>query len=228
VLPNSYGATATYTVNNVRPGQVYYIAATAADLSNNVPGSNGAYGLLVNFGSQPQAPIAPPNTVVLSQPDQGVGSQGFAMDSTGPGYPGSGESPIANWRRNWLTSSRGGRGSGWADPFSQSRSLHGTPTSSDSDRIRVGSLLAWGDAFTVAPNASDSTQEKAASGRMEFVPRGQTSFLPMIIAPSFSDFQAAHFGAFDPTATGSTDGTLYAIDLVLGNWSGKRRNLVHS
>jgi hypothetical protein len=69
-LPNSFGATATYTVTGVTPGQTYYIRALAA----SPLGSYGAFGLLVNFGSSPQAPIPPPNTVVLQQPDQGGGS----------------------------------------------------------------------------------------------------------------------------------------------------------
>jgi hypothetical protein len=78
---NSYGATVSYTVNNVEPGQVYYLRATVA---NYGPSSNGAYGLLVNFGSQAQAPIAPPNTVVASQPDQGGGSSALSADPNDP------------------------------------------------------------------------------------------------------------------------------------------------
>lgn len=78
-LPNSFGATATYTVSGVTPGQVYYIRAQAA----SAMGSYGAYGLLVNFGSSPQAPIPPPNTVVLQQPDRGGGSTTDSIPSRG-------------------------------------------------------------------------------------------------------------------------------------------------
>ena len=70
-LPNAYGATAQVTITGVKPGQNYFIKNLAASSI----GSNGAYGLLINFGSSPQAPIAPPNTVVASQPDKGSGSQ---------------------------------------------------------------------------------------------------------------------------------------------------------
>lgn len=77
-VPNAYGTTATIQVTGVTPGQGFYIRAGAA----SGLGSFGAYGLLLNFGSAAQAPIAPPNTVVSSQPDQGGGSSGL---STGGG-----------------------------------------------------------------------------------------------------------------------------------------------
>lgn len=65
----TYGATVTYTLNGVVPGQSYYILAQAAQTG---PGSNGAFGLLVNFGNSPQNPIAPFSAAVGQQPDQGV------------------------------------------------------------------------------------------------------------------------------------------------------------
>jgi hypothetical protein len=68
---NTYGSTATVTLNGVTAGQVYYIRAMAA---NTGATGVGAYGLLVNFGSQAQAPVAPPNTVMASQASQGDGS----------------------------------------------------------------------------------------------------------------------------------------------------------
>jgi hypothetical protein len=67
---NSFGATLSVTITVVAPGQGYYLRASAAPGY----GAVGAYGLLVNFGSSPQAAIAPPNTVVAQQPDQGGGS----------------------------------------------------------------------------------------------------------------------------------------------------------
>jgi hypothetical protein len=221
LLPNSYGATATYTVN-VQPGQGYYILAAAADLYNNVPGSNGAYGLLVNFGSQSQAPIAPPNTVVPSQPNMGGGSDNFLTDGPAPGDSGQGGSTLWNWWRNWLASSRDGWGNGWADPSSPSLNSGGTPMSSGSGRIQIGSLQAWGDGLLVAPGAGGSTPANTATGGMGFVPGSQTRSFPIIIAPPFSASPTGHFGAFNPTATGSSDPTLYYIDLVLGNWSSQR------
>jgi hypothetical protein len=67
--PNTLGATINVTVSNVRAGQQYYFKVLQA----GGPGPIGGYGLLVNFGSQSQPPIQPPNTVVAGQPDQGGG-----------------------------------------------------------------------------------------------------------------------------------------------------------
>jgi Matrixin len=65
----SLGATVSVSTS-VQPGQGYYFKVLAA----GGPGPIGDYGLLVNFGSKPQAPIPPPNTVVAQQPDQGGGT----------------------------------------------------------------------------------------------------------------------------------------------------------
>jgi hypothetical protein len=67
--PYSLGATISVSTN-VAAGQGYYFKVYAA----GGPGPIGSYGLLVNFGSQTQPPIPPPNTIVLSQPDQGGGT----------------------------------------------------------------------------------------------------------------------------------------------------------
>jgi hypothetical protein len=74
--PNSFGATTTTSIS-VPPGQGFYIRVSTA---NNGPGANGAYGLLINFGTRPQAPISPPNTVVYAQPDEAAGA---SFDTTG-------------------------------------------------------------------------------------------------------------------------------------------------
>ena len=58
------------TLTGVTPNTTYYLKTVAA----TAPGAYGAYGLLVNFGSGYQSPIAPPNTVVAAQPDRGGGS----------------------------------------------------------------------------------------------------------------------------------------------------------
>ncbi len=67
--PDTFGATITLTVPNVSSGQQYYFKVLQA----GGPGPIGGYGLLVNFGSQSQSPIPPPNTVVPSAPDEGSG-----------------------------------------------------------------------------------------------------------------------------------------------------------
>ena len=64
---SNYGDTTRVTISGVSPGQTWYIKAMAGVSG---AGSIGAFGLLVNFGSSPQAPIAPPSTVVAAQPDQ--------------------------------------------------------------------------------------------------------------------------------------------------------------
>jgi hypothetical protein len=67
--PNELGATISLTVPSVQAGAQYYFKVLQA----GGPGPIGAYGLLVNFGNQSQAPIPPPNTLVPGQPDQGGG-----------------------------------------------------------------------------------------------------------------------------------------------------------
>jgi hypothetical protein len=60
------GGTITISTPGVKATQVWYIKAMAGVAG---PMGIGAYGLLVNFGSGPQAAIAPPNTTVAAQPD---------------------------------------------------------------------------------------------------------------------------------------------------------------
>ncbi len=64
---SNYGDTVSVTISGVTPGQTWYIKAMAAASG---AGDIGSYGLLVNFGSSPQAAIAPPSTVVAAQPSQ--------------------------------------------------------------------------------------------------------------------------------------------------------------
>ena len=66
--PGSLGATITVS-SSVQSGQGYYVKVLAA----GGPGPIGGYGLLLNFGNQPQSPIPPPNTVVPQQGNQAGG-----------------------------------------------------------------------------------------------------------------------------------------------------------
>jgi hypothetical protein len=66
------GATISLATS-VHSGEGYYIKV----LASGGPGPIGHYGLLVNFGSQSQSPISPPNTVVAQAPDQ----SGFTLNS---------------------------------------------------------------------------------------------------------------------------------------------------
>jgi hypothetical protein len=86
--PFSMGATVSVTISNVQPGQTYYYKVMAPSWSL---GPVGGYGLLVNFGSQSQPLIPPPNTVVAQQPDQGDGT----INATGNLAGGNGSQHFA-------------------------------------------------------------------------------------------------------------------------------------
>ena len=68
--PNTFGATISLSTS-VSSGQGYYVKVTNAGGAAPI----GGYGLLLNFGSQTQSPIPPPNTVVAQQPDGGGGTE---------------------------------------------------------------------------------------------------------------------------------------------------------
>jgi hypothetical protein len=117
---SSLGGSVTMIVNGVSPGQVYYIRA----VGNVTPGSFGAYGLLVNFGSGSQSTIQPPNTVVAQQTDQ-VSTTSSDSLPVGPwGWPDQG---IAKIWRHWLNGLDGGSA---------------PPT------VQLGTLKAYGDTLT--------------------------------------------------------------------------------
>jgi hypothetical protein len=81
VSSSAYGATVSYTVSNVQAGQTYLIR----EFGYSAGDTTGAFGLEVNFASASQAPISPPNTLVLQQPDQGGGSSdALTQGSTAP------------------------------------------------------------------------------------------------------------------------------------------------
>jgi hypothetical protein len=120
-LPNSFGATATYTVN-VLPGQTYFIRANAA----SALGSYGAFGLSVNFGPYWQPPIAPPSTVVYQQPDRGSGAASLLGDTgTPPGSSATGFQSDGIWNKSSSSSQSSG--------------------ASDAVMIQVGTFKAYGD-----------------------------------------------------------------------------------
>ena len=83
VAADSYGATISASVNNVVPGETYYVRAAGAT-SYGADGQ-GSYVLQVNFGSGSQTAFNP-NTVVLAQPNQAGGSYNtFLAESIGVG-----------------------------------------------------------------------------------------------------------------------------------------------
>ncbi len=73
----NFGATINVAATGVQPGQVFYIKVWSAN--TGAVGNNGAYALLVNFGSSSMSPAAPPNTVVTSQSGGGGGSSNDSL-----------------------------------------------------------------------------------------------------------------------------------------------------
>ena len=107
--PTTYGATVTVTVP-VTAGQKYYIkVASMAGTYGRV----GAYGLELNFGTLYQPPIAPPNTLVTDQPDQGGGSTTNAIIAGG----GHGGALTGSPGLTWATV---GTYTGWVDAYTAS------------------------------------------------------------------------------------------------------------
>ncbi len=74
----NFGGNATVTIIGVTPGQGLYLKAAPA----TSPGATGAYGLLVNFGTATQSPIAPAYTAVAATTDLGGGS--ISQSTTSP------------------------------------------------------------------------------------------------------------------------------------------------
>ncbi len=199
---NTYGATVSYTVNNVTPGQVYYIRASAA---NTGPGSVGSYGLLVNFGSHPQAASAPPNTLVASQADQGSGSEAELV--AGPSSP----SDLAGggWWSNWVSS--------WQNGGSNS------PGSSGLALFQLGSHLAWGEGLSLATPTGGTAQNLPTGGTGSLAGNLADSFLT-IIAPLISEPSASGIGTLDLSGDGSSDPILSILDLILAEWNSGQNN----
>ncbi len=75
----SLGGTATVTINGVTPGQTYYLRASAASTTG---GTAGGYGLLVNFTGGTMTSIAPQNTTVAAQANQGGGTSADTTSNT--------------------------------------------------------------------------------------------------------------------------------------------------
>jgi hypothetical protein len=137
---NSMGATISVT-SSVQCGQGYYVKVLAA----GGPGAIGGYGLLVNFGSQSQSPIPPPNTIVASQPDQGGGSVNNAAGA-GQGSGGGG---------TWSVGSL----SGWADVLSVTSDSPGG-SSSNSTMQQAGAAVSGAAHFLsnwIAPITQNTT-----------------------------------------------------------------------
>jgi hypothetical protein len=200
--PNSMGATISVTDNNVWCGQGYFIKVLAA----NGYGALGGYGLLVNFGSQPQAPMPPPNTVVASEPDLAIGA------ATADLLAGSQTSAGGNWTGGalWFGSTLASLGNltGWAQGMTVSSPGSGgspgnAPTQSAGDTVLSLLLCAWNAVLTTGQN---NAQLPSLAGVY-------SAPAPTIAAP---------------LAAGPAPVVLQALDTVLGEWSSTSQSDLNS
>jgi hypothetical protein len=154
---NSLGATISVTAC-VSSGQGYYFKVLAA----GGPGSIGAYGLLVNFGSHAQPPIQPPNTVVAQQPDRGGGTVN-SITVVGPLDPGGSRTPAAPPVRVTI-----GTLSGWAKsytensppPASSSNPIPPIVAPAQNPAVGLGVALVGSTAPAAAPPATAPSPRK--------------------------------------------------------------------
>jgi hypothetical protein len=158
--PTTYGATISTTIA-VQAGQKYYIKAVSP--APGTAGIVGAYGLLVNFGSQTQAPIPPPNTVVPDQPDGGGGTIGNAVavgtNSIGStGSSGGVPAPV------WVTI---GTVSGWVDTLNAPSSGPGAAVATaqpiPSQGGSMGALPSFSTTAAMSPQSDSNTSQQPSS-----------------------------------------------------------------
>ena len=153
--PGTFGATISLSTS-VASGQGYYVKVTAA----GGPGPIGGYGLLLNFGSQTQSPIQPPNTVVAGQPDQGGGTiNNSIVAGGGIAITNSPNSGLGSPAPTYLTV---GTLSGWTELMVASSSTPPAPVSSGQAQMIVS--VATG----TNPNAGNTgppvTQQNTSMG----------------------------------------------------------------
>jgi len=148
-LPDAYGATAQVTVTGIGPNQNFFIKNLAA----SGIGSSGAYGLLVNFGSSPQAPIAPPNTVVAQQPDKGGGGANELINQT---TSLSGDQ-VFQLNNGTNVLDLGAAGNQFKAAWQSLKA------------IQFGNLLVYGEALTVSPNGPPAPRHLS---RRDAIPLG--------------------------------------------------------
>jgi hypothetical protein len=189
---NSLGATISVTTC-VAAGQGYYYKVMAA----GGPGPIGGYGLLVNFGSQTQPPIPPPNTIVFSQPDQGGGT---ALDASGIG----GQSGGGGGWSNGPTSIQGLVASianlhGWIEGLTWSSSVSGGFSSNST--IQPG-----------ATTGASAVQMMAITTNVFGNGNTQAGALASDSSPAISSVLA-------PPTIGPAPSVLQAIDQTLDDWT---------
>jgi hypothetical protein len=163
-------------------GQGFYIRV----LSAGGPGPIGGYGLLVDFINQPEAPIAPPNTVVSQQPDESGGTLnnsevvGSAGITVGPQSAGLQQGIYTNV----------GTLSGWVELMNASPSPSGTQpgaTSQGGNNLSGGSSPSASSATASSVEANASATVVVSIGPLA---PSQVSATAVIIGPAPAVLQA--------------------------------------
>jgi Matrixin len=141
LAPNSMGTTVTVSTA-VKAGQGYYVKVLAAPGY----GAIGSYGLLINAGPLSQAPIPPPNTVVLQQPDGG--GTGSLTNAVGAGNNTGALPPTAVYTTI-------GTFGGWAEVLTIAPSASVTPpVDTPASPVPASPIPVAPVAITVAPAPS--------------------------------------------------------------------------
>ncbi len=190
----SFGATASTTLT-VTAGQKYYIKGLTA--GTGTVGTVGAYGLLVNFGSQSQSPIPPPNTVVSDQPDGSGGTIDNAMEA-GTNAIGSIGSPGGPPGAIWASV---GTLSGWAIQMTGS---------------------AGGNATASAP-AQPSQSPSSEGGSMGALPSFATTAAGSTAMGPQSDSNTGQQPSSVAAPRPVVEVVFQAVDAVLEDWHGHHR-----
>jgi hypothetical protein len=198
---NPGGGTVSLTLN-VQPGQKYYLKVVPGTYGQD--GTIGACGLLVNFGSQTQSPIPPPNTVVPDQPDQG-GGVSYAMTGSSPQGPtGTPNPPSPLTSLVWTTI---GTLSGWVAQ---------TPTVAASGSSSTGGarLVLW------APPSGPSNAGVRGIGALPAFSTATEG--PIATSPS-ADSGAGHGFGLGGAPQPIVDVVFQAADVVLGDRHGRHK-----
>ena len=170
------GATVSTTIA-VQAGQKYYIKGVSG--GTGAAGTVGAYGLLVNFGSQTQSPIPPPNTVVSDQPDEGGGTISNALLSVtnsggGTGQPGNllgSEWTTIGDLSGWVVQMNNASGGG-----NLSLAIAQPSQSASSEGGSIGALPSFSTTTAMGPQSDSNTGQQAELGRR--TPAGRGGRLP--------------------------------------------------
>jgi len=203
LVPDSYGATATFSVVGVVADNGYYIKVVGADSG---PSGQGGYGLLVNFSALSQSPIAPPNTVVTQQPDHGGGGSpdGGGNGSDGHNHDGDGS---------------GDHGNGHNHGGGDQQGDDGSDGGAELEMITVGSVSGLGDPLMIAASApgAPSGSNGTSAGSAGVSSPADASFV--VFAPDFMSGANSRPLAIDPGAgSGHRSASALAVDLVLQDW----------